>query len=316
MDQLEKKYIVGPKLGSGTFGQVYAGIRRKDTKEVALKYIPNRHIKHWVSESDSKETRMPREVQMLTTLEGTKGVVELVDYMDLHYGYMIIMNRPKLCQDLFTFLNAHGPLDEVLAAHLFQQIVEAVVKCRKVEILHNDLKEENIMINLADYSTFIVDFGAATTGELTSQSILGTKEYTPPEFFECGEYSLNQATVWSLGVMLYAMTHAALPCTGKGAKDSHNVSFGRHIGANCRDLIKQCLEPSPVFRITLGGILFHPWLYTLERECDYPSPISFPSKWGPHWTGEARRRHRRQQPNLDTSRVEVDEVDSLKRVVD
>eukprot|EP00091_Calanus_sinicus_P017054 TRINITY_DN36805_c0_g1_i1.p2 TRINITY_DN36805_c0_g1~~TRINITY_DN36805_c0_g1_i1.p2 ORF type:complete len:114 (-),score=17.06 TRINITY_DN36805_c0_g1_i1:178-519(-) len=97
-EQFEKLYKVGPVLGKGGFGIVYAGIRSKDGLKVAIKHVAKAKIKEWGHICDD---RVPMEVSLLHLLKNIPGIVKLVDYFERHDSFIIVMERPEPCKDSF-----------------------------------------------------------------------------------------------------------------------------------------------------------------------------------------------------------------------
>jgi len=83
----------------------------------------------------------------------------------------------------------------------------------KCDVLHRDLKDENILINPADLRIRIIDFGCATEFESnkTYETLSGTPEFFPPEVYTRHRYSAEKLTTWSLGILLYILLFGDLP---------------------------------------------------------------------------------------------------------
>ncbi|KAK6049636.1 hypothetical protein COOONC_12859 [Cooperia oncophora] len=72
------------------------------------------------------------------------------------------MERPYPCVDMFDFIKGQQKLDEEMARFLFRQIVQTLHECSQKRVLHRDLKDENVVIDLVTGDTKLIDFGAAT----------------------------------------------------------------------------------------------------------------------------------------------------------
>ncbi|XP_063250916.1 LOW QUALITY PROTEIN: myosin light chain kinase 2, skeletal/cardiac muscle-like [Prinia subflava] len=89
---------------------------------------------------------------------------------------------------------------------------------------------------------------------------LGTQAYSPPELVAMGCYRGDSATVWSLGVLLYAMVCGSLPFKDNRAIVLGQLFFGPQVSPECQHLICWCLSKHPADRPQLEEILRHPWL--------------------------------------------------------
>ena len=72
------------------------------------------------------EDRVPLEVSLLHILRNSPGIVKLVDYFERVDSFIIIMERPEPCKDLFDFITEKGVLEEQLARNFFRQVIHKI----------------------------------------------------------------------------------------------------------------------------------------------------------------------------------------------
>ncbi|EFO28154.1 CAMK/PIM protein kinase [Loa loa] len=262
LSNFKKHYKLKGELGRGGFGVVYRGTRICDELPVAIKFIDRDQVHNWGRLEDE---RLPMEICMLARCINVPGVIKLLDWYSMPEGFLIVMTRPYPCVDLFDFIKSHKKLDEDLTRFLFRQIVLTVRDCAQQQVLHRDLKDENIVIDLVNGETSLVDFGAATLLKKNHYTdFQGTRLYCPPEWFMHSMYLGREAAVWSLGVLLYNMLNGRLPFRDeKEICTSHLLrplpSYAQ-VSKSAMDLINQCLRFEPNKRCTLDTILQHSWI--------------------------------------------------------
>lgn len=104
---------------------------------------------------------VPREVALLHKLK-QKYVIRLLDHFACQDKFYIVMERPEKYIDLFDYISQKGTVSERSSRYLFQQVLEAVQYCLSRGVLHRDVKDENILIDLKSYQVKLIDFGSGT----------------------------------------------------------------------------------------------------------------------------------------------------------
>uniref|UniRef100_A0A8C1B6W3 non-specific serine/threonine protein kinase n=1 Tax=Cyprinus carpio carpio TaxID=630221 RepID=A0A8C1B6W3_CYPCA len=256
-------YVKGPLLGRGGFGSVYAGTRRSDGLPVAIKYVSKRGTQRLRVEGQG---RLPLEVVLMNLVNSAPAcpnVLQLLEWFDRPRRYTLILERPLPCQDLESFCEENGRLEESLAKKVLLQLITALKHCESRGVLHRDVKPENLLISTESHDIKLLDFGC---GELLKDSaykhFAGTLQYAPPEWFRQHRYHAGPATVWSVGVTLYNILCGCFPFRGALRVTSKSrLRFPRELSTECRQLIRWCLSVAASDRPSLDDIERHPWLH-------------------------------------------------------
>lgn len=261
----EQAYKVGKVLGKGGFGTVYMGMRVKDGKVVAIKHVARSKVTEW-SEMDGGR-KVPLELKLLSTVQNVDGVIKLLDFYERNDSFIYIMEKPKETKDLFDFITENKSLEESLAKKFFRQVVETVISCHAAGVIHRDIKDENLLVDLSTGKVKLIDFGSGAVlkeeGEYYTD-FDGTRVYAPPEWIRCSQYKAEPLTVWSLGILLFDMVCGDIPFEADEAICKAQLNFTRSVTNDCEDLIRSCLKIRPQDRPSLVAILNHPWLLAVS----------------------------------------------------
>ncbi|TRY70340.1 hypothetical protein TCAL_02433 [Tigriopus californicus] len=269
-------YHMGNVIGGGGFGMVYAGIRTRDGLPVAIKEVDKSRVLTW-SQKGSKV--VPLEISLLQEVEDLPGVISLLNVYECSQIYILVMERPEPCQDLFDFISNEGSLSESLAQNFFHQIVDILRSCHRRGVFHGDVKDENIIVDLRSLKLKLIDFGSGQWLQNTPYKTFGgTSVYAPPEWILHGQYRADSATVWSLGVLLYDMVFGNIPFDSDQKICRGQITFPKTISSELQDLIRRTLHLVPSCRISFEELQLHPWMnQTRMKSPGTDLRVEFPS---------------------------------------
>ncbi|NXJ06353.1 PASK kinase, partial [Odontophorus gujanensis] len=256
-------------IGKGSFGFVWTARSKKSHQEAVVKFIWKERVLEdcWVDDPDVG--RVTQEIAILLKLQHP-SIIKVLDVFENEHFFQLVMEKHGSGLDLFTFIDNQPDLDEPLASYLFRQLVSAVgyLHCRN--ILHRDIKDENIVI-AEDFTIKLVDFGSAAylkPGKLF-YTFCGTIEYCSPEVLSGKPYHGPELEMWSLGVTLYTLIFGENPFCELEEAMAAVLNFPRLVSKDLMNLIVGLLHPVPEQRTTLAMLVEDPWLQQHVNLADY-----------------------------------------------
>ena len=152
----DKEYQLGEVIGKGGFGTVFSATRKKDKMQVAVKEVYKAKII-----KKTADGKTPLEVALMEQVQDVVGVIRIIDFFEMPESFFIVMEKFH-CQDLFDYISERGALTEEKAKNIFKQLLETVLMCHNNGVLHRDIKDENILIDVKTDKIKLIDFGSAT----------------------------------------------------------------------------------------------------------------------------------------------------------
>ncbi len=244
---LDERYQMIEELGRGGMGRVYKALDLEIDEKVALKVL-NPEIS-----SDQKTIERFRNELKLARKIRHKNVCQMFDLDTAENTYFITMEYVS-GEDLKSTVNRLGRLSEGKILLIAKQICKGLAEAHRVDVIHRDLKPQNIMIDRAG-DVRIMDFGIARTLQPTGLTetgmMIGTPDYMAPEQ-AVGEPIDNRTDIYSLGVILFELATGRVPFKGDTAVSvalKHKTeapprpkNINPNISDRFNDLILKCLE--------------------------------------------------------------------------
>ncbi|KAM9709000.1 serine/threonine-protein kinase D1 [Menidia menidia] len=259
-------------LGSGQFGIVYGGKHRKSGRDVAIKIIDKLRF------PTKQESQLRNEVAILQSLHHP-GVVNLDCMFETPDRVFVVME--KLHGDMLEMIlsSEKGRLPERITKFLVTQILVALRHLHFKNIVHCDLKPENVLLASADSypQVKLCDFGfARIIGEKSfRRSVVGTPAYLAPEVLRNKGYN-RSLDMWSVGVIIYVSLSGTFPFNeDEDINDQiQNAAFmypahpWKKVSLEAIDLINNLLQVKMRKRYSVDKTLSHPWLQDYQMWLD------------------------------------------------
>ncbi|KAG1178912.1 hypothetical protein G6F70_001313 [Rhizopus microsporus] len=275
---VEDLYVLKSRIAEGTYGVVQLAECKRTKKRVAIKLIRNSmcHGRKKLRDAFLKEISVCMSMPVHPCIIQISKVYEQDDIM------YIVMEYSGKNGDLFECVASYQ-FKEYEVKIIFDQIAHAIAFLHERNIVHRDIKLENVVI--FDRERLIVklcDFGLSTfmrPGRLLETNC-GTVMYAAPELIDCPNGYGKEVDIWSLGVLLFTALVAFTPFLQRSEAEEHkretidqikrgdfnfDCSVWDDISHEAKDLIRKMMTVDKSKRYTIKQVLAHPWLQDLEK---------------------------------------------------
>lgn len=203
-------------LGEGGFGTVKLFRHRITGTDVAIKFVEMKSM-----ESFEDINRIFTEMNVLRGLHHPH-IVTLLETFNLPDKLCIVM---EYCRggELKHVVDMEGPMNEDRAYSIAIQLCEAMRYCHNANVVHRDLKMENVLFaDTMQMAIKVVDFGIAgafRVGGHSETSEAGSLLYTAPEVINGADTrSLPSLDIWSMGCIFYYLVAGRHPFESETAQ--------------------------------------------------------------------------------------------------
>ncbi|XP_049321353.1 serine/threonine-protein kinase 33 isoform X2 [Astyanax mexicanus] len=278
---IQQIYSFGTKLGQGSFGVVCEATHIETQKKWAIKKVNKEKA------GSSGVRLLEREVSILKQVNHAH-IIHLEEVFETPKKMYLVM---ELCEggELKRLLRKNKRFSEEETRHIISSLAEAIVYLHKKDIVHRDLKLENILVKSyqSDHDSDdnddggertvnikVTDFGLSVQkGGVGSENMLqatcGTPTYMAPEVINGHQYS-QQCDVWSIGVIMYTLLCGEPPFISSSEErlfemiKKGELSFAGPVWETISDAAKKVLccllKVDPAHRITASELLDNPWV--------------------------------------------------------
>ncbi|XP_036283606.1 serine/threonine-protein kinase 33 isoform X1 [Pipistrellus kuhlii] len=270
---IEDIYTFGRILGKGSFGVVIEAINKETGTKWAIKKVNKEKA------GSSAVKLLEQEVNILKSVKH-EHIIHLEQVFETPKKMYLVM---ELCEDgeLKEILKKKRHFSENETRWIIQSLASAIAYLHNNDIVHRDLKLENIMVkssftdahNEMNLNIKVTDFGLAAKKHGGSVAMLqttcGTPTYMAPEVINDHDYS-QQCDIWSIGVIMYILLCGEPPFFASSEEKlfelirKGELRFSDPVWDTISDcaksVLKQLLKVDPAHRLTAKELLDNQWI--------------------------------------------------------
>lgn len=276
---IEKYYVVGEKIGQGMFGKVFKVQHIETEAYWAMKVINKEKA------GGSAIKLLEREVAILKMVDH-ENIIKLNEVFETAKKMYLVM---ELCEggELADALKEKQAYPEHDTKVIMTKLADAISYLHKRDIVHRDLKLENILLsqnpdNLEDHLHIkVTDFGLSVVKggvghDNMMQDFCGTPIYMSPEIIDNKAYS-QQCDVWAMGVIMYSLLCGSPPFKANNEEELYDIIKKGEIDFTTNPVwntvsepAKKCIElmlrTDPAHRASASEVCHHAWITGSDRE--------------------------------------------------
>ncbi|KAI1457383.1 checkpoint kinase 2-like protein [Annulohypoxylon moriforme] len=268
-----QQYTLLDRLGKGHFAEVYLCVEKSTGQRYAVKIF----TKNPGMDEKSKTDGLQQEIAVLMGVSHPNVLCLKDTFNEKNAVYLVLELAPE--GELFNYIVMKQKLSEAETRKLFIQLFQGIKYLHDRNIVHRDVKPENILLTDKDLHVKLADFGLAKIigEESFTTTLCGTPSYVAPEILaEVKHRKYTKAVdIWSLGVVLYICLCGFPPFSDelysrefpytlsqqiKSGRFDYPSPYWDSVGDPALDLIDRMLIVEPEKRFTIDQCLTHPWI--------------------------------------------------------
>ena len=268
--EVETRYDIIKIIGEGGFGKVYYAKNKFSNTEVSIKTINKSKNENLIFDNLS----IKNEIDVLKSLSHP-NIMKIYEFYSNEESYFLVNEYIKYGE---LSKRIKQTFSELQISVIIFQILKGLSYIHSHNIIHRDIKLENIMINDIEnilingkieqfYWIKIIDFGIAkfTSSNKKEKGMTGTLYYMAPEVIK-QNYNYK-CDIWSVGIILYILLTGKYPFDSlvksriktkieDGEFDKENIKY-KNCSKELKDLLKHLLNVNPNFRYNAKDALKH-----------------------------------------------------------
>ncbi|XP_067946036.1 serine/threonine-protein kinase 33-like isoform X2 [Watersipora subatra] len=286
---IESMFSMGKKLGQGSFGIVREAVDINTGKKWAVKAVNKEKA------GSSAVKLLEREVSILKRVNH-HHIIHLEQVFETSKKMYLVM---ELCEhgEIADMLKTQLYFKEDEARKIIGDLASAISYLHKNDIVHRDLKLENILVHKNEESNDlhikVTDFGLSVVKdgvghESMMQQFCGTPIYMPPEIVDNKTYS-QQCDVWAMGVITYYLLAGSPPFRARDEETLYEyikkgeINFKENYIRDCSPAAHQCiqgmLKVDPAHRFTASEVLNHQWITGIHNGTTRGNVLELMKQW-------------------------------------
>ena len=277
------RYVIRRSIGEGGMADVYLAQDTILRREVAIKVLRGE-----LNEDPVNLQRFQREANAITNLSHP-NIVEVYDVGEADKKNYIVMEYVP-GKTLKQLIKQRGALNPTEAINIMKQLVSATAHAHHNDIIHRDIKSQNVLIK-DDGTVKLSDFGIASTGDSSQQltqtdTVMGSVHYLAPELAR-GKAATAQSDIYSLGIVFFEMLTGDVPFHGDTAvqialKHMHDDipsvrAFNPNIPQSVENIVYRATAKEAEQRYSSADAMYDDLITCLDFSRSHEAKVTFAS---------------------------------------